>query len=87
MLAQTFSEAVKHVDSSYTRPEQEPIAICFHWWEHRRREHRLLHTACVHQGRGDQDLELGAAKLPMIPLATSLTPVSENLFCDNVHLP
>lgn len=43
-------------------------------------------AACAHRGRGEQDLELGAAKLPALPLATSLTPTSENLFCGKVHL-
>lgn len=35
-------------------------------------------------GRGERDLELEPAKLPVLPLATSLT--LENLFCGKVPL-
>lgn len=48
-----------------------PIAICLHWWEHQWGCCHLC-AACANQGRGEQDLELGAAQLPVLPLATSL---------------
>lgn len=43
-------------------------------------------SRCANQGRGEQDLELGAVQLPALPLATSLTPTLERWFCGKVHL-
>lgn len=80
--------SVKCMDSRYARLGAATVVRCHLLalvGAHRQGMPLAVRSPCT-LGRGEQDLELEPAKLPVLPLATSLTLTLENLFCGKVPL-